>query len=95
MDELRAKLNKQILSSATQQSVKLVIDEALEHLNKYKIPANTFFGFIRKMIADLDLYDPMSKTRTQWTNIKIARMHFLQIQWELKIETGINNNKEQ
>ena len=89
MDELRAKLNKQILSSATQQSVKHAIDEALDNLVRYKIPANTFSGFIRKMICDLDIYDPMSKTRTQWTNIKIARMHFLQIQWELKIEAGM------
>ena len=89
MDKLRAKLKKQILSSTSQQSVKLVIDEALEKLNKYKITANTFSGFIGKMIYDLDLYDPISKTHTQRTNIKMARMHFLQIQWELKIEAGI------
>lgn len=90
LDELRVKLKKKILASASQEAVRFVIDDMLRDLRKHGVPANTYSGFIEKMMYDLDLYDPGKRTVRQQTHIKIARIHFLQTQLKLKFKARIN-----
>jgi len=76
LDEYRLKLINNILLAGSQESVKLIIADAVKLLDQDRLNEATFDGFIRTIINDLELFSPLKKNAQQWSNIKMAKIYF-------------------
>lgn len=79
LTDYRSKLMTKIMLSNSQEEVKRYIDAALKSLEQHKLHGHIIIRFIDKMIAELDLFNPMDKDAQQWSNIHMARISFKQI----------------
>jgi len=78
-----ANLISSILSSASQQEVKLLIETNLKTLEQKKVSGDTIVNFVDKIIIDLEQFNPMNKNAQQWSNINMARIYCNRIKHQL------------
>ena len=76
LDEYRVKLINNILLAGSQESVKLIIADAVKLLDQDRLNEATIEGFIRTIINDLELFSPLKKDAQQWSNIQMAKIYF-------------------
>lgn len=79
LTDYRTKLLAKIMLSNSQEEVKRYIDAALKSLAQHKLHGHIITRFVDKMIAELELFNPMDKDAQQWSNIHMARIAFKQI----------------
>jgi len=84
LDDYRTKLIDKILFSTSQEEVKRFIDTAIKALGEHKVNAHIIARFLDKISSELELFDPMDKDAQQWSNIKVARIHFFRIKRSLE-----------
>lgn len=84
LEEYRTKLINRILVAGSQEDVGRYIAAAMAALEKYKLHGHLVARFVEKISTQLELFNPMKKDSQQWSNIKIARIHFFRIKQELE-----------
>jgi hypothetical protein len=83
INDYRCKLINKILFSNTQEEVKRYIDAAMRGLSMHKVNGHLVTRFADRTSRDLAAFSPMDYGTQQWTNIKMARMHFNQLKSSL------------
>ena len=73
LDEYRVKLINNILLAGSQEDVKRIIDAAVKLLDQNRLEGATNDGFIRMIINDLELFNPLKEDAQQWSNIQMAK----------------------
>lgn len=76
LDEYRFKLINTILMANSQQEVKKFSDDAMKELVHRKIEGPRITQFIDRILSDMSEFTPMNKDSQQWSNIKMAIIHF-------------------
>ena len=76
LDEYRFKLVNTILLANSQQEVKRFSDDAMKELMHHKIEGPRITQFLDRILGDLGEFTPMNKDSQQWSNIKMAIIHF-------------------
>ena len=84
LTDYRSKLIAKIMLSNSQAEVKRYIDAAVKSLEQHKLHGHIILRFIDKMIAELELFNPMDKDAQQWSNINMARIVFKQVKRSLE-----------
>lgn len=79
LDEYRTKLINKILFASTQDEAGHLVTASLTALEQKKINGHIISRFIDKVLYELELFSPMDQEAQQWSNIKIAMIHFLRI----------------
>lgn len=79
LTDYRSKLIAKIMLSNSQAEVKRYIDAALKSLEQHKLHGHIITRFVDKMIAELEIFNPMDKDAQQWSNIHMARIVFKQV----------------
>ncbi|MCP9752616.1 hypothetical protein [Ferruginibacter sp. HRS2-29] len=84
LDDYRTKLINKILFASSQEEVKGFIDTAIKAFGQHKVSVHIIVRFLDKISSELDLFNPMDKDAQQWSNIKVARIHFFRIKRSLE-----------
>ncbi len=79
LTDYRSKLIAKIMLSNSQAEVKRYIDAAVKSLEQHKLHGHIILRFIDKMIAELELFNPMDQDAQQWSNIHMARIVLKQV----------------
>lgn len=80
-DEPVKKLTNKILSAASQEEVKQLVQEVVKKWGDAN--SDACYGLIEKMIRQLELFNPMKKEAQAWSNIKMARILFNRVKHQL------------
>jgi hypothetical protein len=86
IDDYRCKLINKILFAGSEEEVRRFVDEAMKGLEQHKVNGHIVARFVDKMISELENFNPMEKDAQQWSNIKMARVHFSQIKQTFETE---------
>ncbi len=73
------RLMDKILVAVSQAEVKLHIDNLLGKMNQNNEDPDAIVGFLNGTIHQLENLTPMDKDASQWSNIKMARIHLQHI----------------
>ena len=84
LEEYRTKLINRILAATSKEEVSRYIATAMKALEKHKLNGHLISRFVDKISVELDLFNPLKNDSQQWSNIKIARIHFFRIKKELE-----------
>ena len=87
--DLRAHLQKKIMSAASAQEVEQHIQSALAGLTVQEPGALAVDRFINLMINDLGHSEDLDKTRQQQANIRKARIHLNELKLQRKFQSRL------
>ena len=76
LDEYRSKLIKKILFASSQEEVRRFCDAAMKGLEQHEVSGHIMARFADMIISELHQFNPMNKDAQQWSNIRMARIHF-------------------
>ncbi len=79
LTDYRSKVIAKIIHANSQEEVKRYIDTAIKSLEQHKLHGHIISRFADKMLAELELFNPMEKDAQEWSNINMARIVFKQI----------------
>lgn len=74
LDLYRAELINKVLLATSQEEVKKLIATAVQSLEQHKLNGHIITRFLEKTLDQLELLDPMEKSASQWSNIRMARI---------------------
>jgi hypothetical protein len=83
LDDYRAKLINHILYAQSQEEVNSFIAAAMAALEQNKVKESIISRFVDKAIAELAAFNPMNNDAQHWSNIRIARILFNRIKYQL------------
>jgi len=86
LTDYRSKLITKIMFSNSQEEVKRYIDMAMKSLEQHNLNSYIVSRFVDKILNELESFSPLNQEAQQWSNIKMARIHFNQI--KRRSETG-------
>ena len=76
IDDYQVKLIDNILLSATQEEVKMHIDNTMKTMQELEINVQLISVFADNMIGRLREFNVLVQNAQEWTNIKMARIQF-------------------
>lgn len=83
LHELSVKLINKILFAASQQEVKNFISTDIKILEQQKRGKELIGQFVKKVISELESFNPLKQDAQQWSNIKMARIIFNRVKQQL------------
>jgi len=85
LDECRSKLINKILFASSQEEVRRFCDAAMKGLEQQKVNGHIIARFADKIISELHQFNPMNKDAQQWSNIRMARIHFNRFKLRIRV----------
>jgi hypothetical protein len=92
LEDYRSTLVGKILLADSQEEVRLFIDAAMKGLKERKVNGHIVARFLDKITHDLAQFDPIHKNPEQWSNIKMARIHFNRLRQTFEITNQPKNS---
>ena len=87
-DDSQRKLIERILTAPSQDDVKRFIDVEMKNIRESDQGTQGIVQFTDKIIQGLYILNPLNFNADQWSNIKMARIHFNYLRFNMKVDVG-------